>query len=175
MMRAVPSNGLITVHDLYERYPDFNIDVKAEQELLLRHEVIIWQHPFYWYSIPPLLKQWIDLVLEFGWAYGPGGEALQGKYLFNAISTGGREEVYQEQGRNRFTIRQFLAPIDQTVTLCRMKYLPPFVIHGTHLLTPDQIAARAAAYGGVLQRLTGWNGDEQLFSGIKYMNEIHQA
>lgn len=175
MVRAVPSNGLISVHDLYERYPDFNIDVEAEQDLLLRHKVIIWQHPFYWYSIPPLLKQWIDLVLEFGWAYGPGGEALQGKYLFNAISTGGREEVYSEQGRNRFTIRQFLAPLDQTVALCRMKYLPPFVIHGTHLLTPQQIGAGAAAYNGVLQRLASWNGDEQLFNGIKYMNEINNG
>ena len=57
---------------MYEKYPDFNIDVDYEKKLLEKNQIIIWQHPFYWYSAPPLLKQWIDLVLEFGWAYGPG-------------------------------------------------------------------------------------------------------
>src|SRR5687767_1197669 len=67
----------VTFHDLYERYPDFNVDLEFEKQLLLDHDVIIWHHPFYWYSAPPLLKQWIDIVLEFGWAYGPGGVALK--------------------------------------------------------------------------------------------------
>ncbi|RYY89260.1 MAG: NAD(P)H oxidoreductase, partial [Chitinophagaceae bacterium] len=53
--RRVPG---VHVQDLYERYPDFDVDVKAEQKLLLRHDIIIWQFPMYWYSIPPLLKQW---------------------------------------------------------------------------------------------------------------------
>ncbi len=172
MVRAVPVNEHITFRDLYEHYPDFNIDIKVEKELLLRHDIIIWQHPFYWYSIPPLLKQWIDLVLEFGWAYGPGGEALTGKYVLNAISAGGREEVYQETGRNRFTVKQFLVPLEQTVRLCHMKFLPPFIIHGTHLLTPEQIKVRADEYGNVLKQLLNWDGNESAFDGFKYMNEI---
>ena len=77
----------VTFHDLYERYPDFDIDVDFEKQLLKRHEVIIWHHPFYWYSCPPLMKQWIDLVLEFGWAYGPGGEALTGKTVLQVVTT----------------------------------------------------------------------------------------
>jgi len=69
----------ITIHDLYDAYPDFDIDVAREQALLVSHDVIVWQHPFYWYSTPPLVKQWEDLVLEHGWAYGRDGNALQGK------------------------------------------------------------------------------------------------
>ena len=64
----------VTFHDLYELYPDFDVQVEQEQELLISHDMIILQHPFYWYSCPPLLKQWIDLVLEHGWAYGKEGE-----------------------------------------------------------------------------------------------------
>ena len=79
LVKSIPDLPEITFHDLYEKYPDFNIDIEHEKKLLVEHQVIIWQHPFYWYSAPPLLKQWIDLVLEFGWAYGPGGDALQGK------------------------------------------------------------------------------------------------
>lgn len=125
----------ITLHDLYESYPEHDIDVPYEKALLDAHDVIVWQHPFYWYSTPPILKEWQDLVLEWGWAYGPGGEALRGKTFLQAISTGGRAEAYQPGGFNRYTMRQLLAPVEQTAFLCGMRFLPPFVVHGTHKLT----------------------------------------
>ncbi len=71
----------VTLHDLYEAYPDFLIDVDHEQALLLRHDVIVFQHPVYWYSSPAILKEWQDLVLEHGFAYGRAGTALAGKAL----------------------------------------------------------------------------------------------
>lgn len=129
----------ITFHDLYERYPDFNIDVEYEKELLLQHEMIVWHHPFYWYSCPPLFKQWIDMVLEVGWAYGPGGDALEGKSIMQVITVGGGHQAYQESGYNRFPIREFLRPFEQTANLCKMNYFPPFVIHGTHRLSREQL------------------------------------
>ena len=81
LVKQIPLSGDITFHDLYEHYPDFNIDMEAEQRLLTEHDVIVWQHPLYWYSAPALLKQWIDIVLDFGWAYGPGGTSLKGNML----------------------------------------------------------------------------------------------
>ncbi len=153
LTRSIPPHPDITFHDLYERYPDFNVDVAYEKKLLLDHSVIIWHHPFYWYSAPPLLKQWIDMVLEFGWAYGPGGTALKGKVIFNAITTGGAGEVYNREGYNRFTIREFLAPFDQTAHLCKMIYLPPFAVQGTHRLTHEHLLQKAGQYSQLLLRL----------------------
>jgi len=121
----------VTFHDLYEVYPDFQIDVAREQELLVAHDVVVFQHPFYWYSCPALLKEWLDLVLEYGFAYGPGGDKLHGKTLLSALSTGGGEHAYSRAGHNHFTIRELLAPFEQTALLCGMKWLPPFVVHGT--------------------------------------------
>lgn len=86
LVSRIPKNEYITFHDLYELYPDFNIDIQREQQLLIEHDIIIWHHPFYWYNVPPLLKQWIDIVLTFGWAYGPGGTALTGKMIFNVLT-----------------------------------------------------------------------------------------
>jgi glutathione-regulated potassium-efflux system ancillary protein KefG len=119
----------VTFHDLYERYPDFFIDVPHEQGLLRSHDVIVFQHPFYWYNCPALLKEWLDLVLDYGFAYGPGGDALNGKKLLSVITTGGGEDAYQRSGRNHFTIRELLAPFEQTARLCGMIWLPPFVTH----------------------------------------------
>ncbi len=144
----------VTFHDLYERYPDFNIDVEREKQSLAAHQIIIWHHPFYMYGAPALLKQWIDLVLEFGWAHGRGGDAVRDKIIFNALTSGGTREVYAANGYNRFTVREFLTPFDQTATLCKMIYLPPFVVQGTHLLTEAQLALHAALYRTLLERLS---------------------
>ncbi len=143
----------ITFHDLYEEYPDFDIDVAREQSLLLAHDVVVFHHPFFWYSTPSILKQWEDLVLEHGWAYGAAGTALHGKALLSVITTGGREDAYGPEGRNRFTIRQLLAPIEQTAILCGMEYLPPFVVHGTHRMSESAMLAHAADYRRTLEGL----------------------
>lgn len=78
----------VTVHDLYAHYPDFFIDIPREQALLREHEVIVFQHPLYTYSCPALLKEWLDRVLSRGFASGPGGNQLAGKYWRSVITTG---------------------------------------------------------------------------------------
>jgi len=143
----------VTLNDLYEAYPEYDVDVEREQELLLTHDVVVWQHPFYWYSVPPLLKQWMDLVLEHGWAYGSRGTALQGKFVLSAISAGGTATAYAPTGHNRYTIPELLHPLERTALLCGMDYLPPWVVFGTHRLSPEDIRVRAAEYETVLRWL----------------------
>ena len=156
----------VTLNDLYEQYPDFNIDVEREKELLVRHDVIIWHYPFYMYSAPAMLKQWMDLVLEYGWAHGSRGNALKDKIVFNALTAGGARESYATNQHNRFTLREFLVPFEQTAALCKMIYLPPFAVHGTHLLTDKQLADHVALYHKLLGRLT--TGDIPLESICRY-------
>jgi glutathione-regulated potassium-efflux system ancillary protein KefG len=162
----------ITINDLYEQYPDFDIDIKREQRLLLEHDVIIFQHPFYWYSTPAIIKQWLDLVLEHGWAYGSKGDKLKGKMMMQAISCGGSVQAYKPQGRNRFTIRQMLAPMDQTANLCQMEYLPPFVVYGTHKLLEADIEQYALEYGQVLSALKAERIETAEWRPIQIMNEL---
>ncbi|MGA0555893.1 NAD(P)H-dependent oxidoreductase [Larkinella sp. VNQ87] len=172
LMGACQSVESVTVNDLYEEYPDFDIDVDREQQLLLEHDYIILHHPMYWYSSPAMVKQWEDLVLEHGWAYGREGNALAGKKLFNAITTGGPQRAYEEEGHNRFTIRQFLAPFDQTAYLCKMIYLPPFVVHGTHRLTEEEMHQYARQYKSLLRMLTTDQLDVEDARTRQYLNEI---
>jgi len=105
-----------------------------------------WSGWRFWYSTPPLLKQWEDLVLEHGWAYGRQGRALRGKQLLHVISAGGREEAYQHEGYNRFTVGELLAPLEQTAHLCGMQWTPPYMIHGTHRMTEPQIDEAAQRF-----------------------------
>lgn len=173
LLAAVRGLPNVTIRDLYEIYPTVDIDVNREQELLLSHDVIVFQHPFYWYSTPALLKEWQDLVLEHGWAYGKGGDKLHGKVTLNVISTGGPSAAYQHGGRNRFTMRELLAPWDQTAHLCGMTFLAPFVVHGSFRLgSDDEVAPFGAAYRRLLEALRDGTLDLPAAAGAQTINDL---
>ncbi|MGA8655845.1 MAG: NAD(P)H-dependent oxidoreductase [Chthoniobacterales bacterium] len=166
----------VTINDLYEEYPTFDINVQREQELLLAHDIIVFQHPFYWYSSPAILKEWEDLVLEYGFAYGAGGTKLQGKLFLTAITTGGPREAYQRAGFNFFTIRELLAPFEQSAKFCGMRYLPPFVIHGARQFKDEsEIVAQVQAYRYVIERLRDGIFDLDEIEKFERMNEVLSA
>lgn len=153
LVGAVKSLPGVTFHDLYETYPEFDIDVDREQRQLLDHDVIVFQHPFYWYSCPSLLKEWMDLVLEFGFAYGNGGTKLAGKALLSAVTTGGAESAYSRTGHNYFSISELLTPFEQTARLCGMRWLPPFIVHSVLNRRRSEFHPAAERYARVVTAL----------------------
>lgn len=172
MVDAVKDLDGVTFHDLYENYPDFFIDIKKEQRLLLEHDIIVWHHPFYWYSAPALLKEWMDLVLEHGFAYGIQGHALDGKKVLSVITTGGQKEIYSKEGRNHYTINQFLVPFRQSVNLCRMFYLPPFVVHGSHTIEKQTIDEYVGKFQRAIEMLRDDLISEKSLSKTEYLNDL---
>lgn len=171
LVKSVKELDGVYFHDLYEAYPDFLIDVKREQELLSGHDIIIFHHPFFWYSTPAILKEWQDLVLEHGWAYGSKGNALRGKMLMNVITTGGQENAYHTEGHNHHTVRQLLAPIEQTASLCKMIFIPPFLVHGTHSISPEEIARYETDYRELLLALMESRVDIENASKLNRIND----
>ena len=161
----------VDIHDLYQVYPDGVIDIEAEQRLIEQYPTIVFQHPFYWYSAPSLMKEWLDLILQFNYAYGPKGEALKGKNWWSVISTGGSKKAYCETGHNRFTMRELLTPFDQTAHLCQMTFMPPMVIHSARAVSqnPAQLTQQVANYQQVLCDLV--RGDLTLEHKWQLMNE----
>ena len=163
----------VTFRDLYEIYPDFLIDVIEEQRLLVEHDIVILQHPFYWYSCPAILKEWIDLVLEYGFAYGHEGIALRGKSLMTAITAGGSEDSYKEDGVHYYHVRDLLRTFERTAALCGMNYLPPFVVHHTlELLNSEDIAIYSDLYKKVIISLMDLKDiDINTMNKFDYMND----
>lgn len=145
--------GRIAVRDLYSLYPDYFIDVAAEQAALQRAKLVVWLQPIHWYSMPPLLKLWLDEVFSFGWAYGPGGTALRGKDLWLVASTGGPESSYHPAGYNRHFFDAYLTPYEQTARLTGMRWLPPLVLHAAHRVDDAALDEHARMF---TTRLDGW-------------------
>ncbi|WP_211236274.1 NAD(P)H-dependent oxidoreductase [Aliagarivorans marinus] len=121
----------VTAVDLYAEYPSFRINVDREQQRLREHQVVIFMFPLYWYSTPAILKEWQDLVLEYGFAYGSEGKELQGKTFLCSLTAGGAASAYRKGGYNHYQIWELLRPLEQTANLTGMHYLPPFALFGS--------------------------------------------
>ncbi len=130
MSAAVSDVADIEFCDLYALYPRHDIDVSAEQARLLKHDVIVFQVPFFWYSTPSIVKEWQDVVLEHGFAYGSGGNKLKGKIWAMALTCGAPESAYRSSGYNSFPLRSLLTPLEQTARLCQMRFIAPYVLYG---------------------------------------------
>ena len=171
MADAVRDLPGVTFRDLYETYPEFDIRVREEQELLRGHDVLVLQHPLYWYSCPAIVKEWLDLVLEHGWAYGRDGTHLRGKIWLTAVTTGGGAEAYFPEGMHGVHIRDLLLPFERTAALCGMRYLPPFTVHGSLRLNAAQIAMAAEDYRRVVEALRDGVVDHDAVAGAPRLNE----
>ena len=143
MLSAVRDLPGLEVRSLYDLYPDFDIDVAAEQAALSRADLVIWLHPIYWYSAPSLMKHWFDVVLLRGWAYGNEGTALHGKDCLWVVSAGGDRESYSATGMHAQLFENFVAPIAQTARFCGMAWQTPIVLHGAHTMDDAALATEA--------------------------------
>lgn len=171
LINGVKELGDVKIHDIYQTYPDGVIDIAKEQALISQADVLVFQHPFYWYSAPALLKEWFDLVLQFNFAYGPKGDVLKNKQWLSVITTGGPQEAYGDSGHNRFSMRQFLTPYDQTANLCQMEFLPPYIVHGARSLAEDpaSLTQKVGHYQRLLSELV--NDELEDFSSYELMNQ----
>lgn len=155
MAQAVRKIDDVTFVDLYADYPRFDINVDVEQKRLLDHDVILFQFPLFWYSTPSILKEWQDIVLEHGFAYGADGDKLSGKTMMLAVTAAGPEEAYTSGGYQHYALREFLRPLEQTARLCDMRFSTPYALYA---------ALKAPAVGEVEPHV---NGYRQLLEAIR--------
>lgn len=146
LLEAVESLPGVVVRSLYDSYPTFDIDVRAEQAALRVAKIVVWQHPMYWYSVPSLLKHWFDKVLTRGFAYGKGGEALWGKRCFWVVTTGGDDRAFGIHGMHRRPFSEFSPVVEQTALFCGMHWEEPLVVHGAHRVPREDLEAAAVSY-----------------------------
>ncbi len=171
LARATRRMQDITFVDLYSEYPTLEFDIDVEQDRLRAHDVIIFMFPMYWYSTPAILKEWQDLVLEYGFAYGTGGTALSGKTFLAALTTGGPETAYNAEGYNHFTIRELLAPLEQTASLCRMRFIAPFLLHSARRAAEEgRVGTHVAEWRQVLAALQSDRLDLEAAAKVSHLN-----
>lgn len=151
LLDAVRDLPNVTVRDLSRVRRDGGFDVAEEHRLLVAHDRVVLQFPWYWYSVPALLKEWMDQVLQYGFAYGSQGTRLRGKPLRVVTTTGGPRESYARTGHNRFSMAELMRPLDATAHLCGMPLAEPFVVHGARVVDEDTLAAYAAQYRALLE------------------------
>ena len=138
----------VIVSDLYEKYPDFHINVKNEQQLLLKADLIVFQFPIYWYNVPALLKQWQETVLSRGFAFGKNEHEnqLSNKPCMAVLTTGHKKSSYKKGSFDNYGIENYLRPLEQMAYHCKMLYKPHLVLHQAHKSTLPDLELFARQY-----------------------------
>ncbi|MEI7429911.1 MAG: glutathione-regulated potassium-efflux system oxidoreductase KefF [Betaproteobacteria bacterium] len=162
LLEAVRDLPGVEVHSLYDLYPDFDIDVQAEQAALMRADLVVWLHPVYWYSVPAMLKHWFDVVLLHGWAYGKDGHALRGKHCLWVATTGGQESSFSESGMHQLPFAEVEAPIRQTARFSGMEWEAPITLHGAHAQSEEQLSTAGQVFR---ERLVAWQSSHPAGKG----------
>jgi glutathione-regulated potassium-efflux system ancillary protein KefF len=145
LLKAIDDLHFIDRRSLYDLYPDSDIDADTERKRLAKVDLVVLQHPVYWYSMPSLLKQWIDEVFSLGWAYGQDGRALHGKQMLWVVTTGADERAYAPDGPHGHPFEVFTQPMRQTALFCGMEWLEPIIVHDAHA-DQNHVAACGARY-----------------------------
>ena len=142
LLEAIRDLPGVEVRSIYELYPDFDIDVAAEQAALERADMVALLHPLYWYAVPAMLKHWIDTVLVEDWAHVERDSAkLKGKECLWIVTTGD-EKSYGPGAPSPV--------LEQIARACGMKWLEPFIVGGADQLSIEDLKAKGAALRAVL-------------------------
>jgi glutathione-regulated potassium-efflux system ancillary protein KefF len=156
LLSAIREREGLEVRSLYDLYPDFDIDGDAERAAVERAKLVVFLHPLYWYSMPALLKHWLDHVFIRGWSHGEGGGALAGKDFLWVTTSGGGDEAFTPGGRHGHPFDAFETPIEQTARYVGMNWLEPFAVHGAHVV-PSEALREAGAK--LRARLDDWSAN----------------
>lgn len=144
---------LVTVHDLYNTYPDSDIDVKKEQDLLNQHEHIVFQFPLYWMSYPPLLQKWLDQVFTNNYVL-EGESALKGKVFGLAVSCGQPKEIFSKNGPVGYTLEEVNTHLKAVIHIVGGKFFGIHAIYDTDNIDNfAQVAENADEYITFVEKL----------------------
>ncbi|WP_443091649.1 NAD(P)H-dependent oxidoreductase [Basfia succiniciproducens] len=109
------------IRKLDELFHNGTFDIAAEQAAILKADVLVFQFPFSWYSLPGVMKIWLDEVFEHGFAHGSTAK-LAGKKIIFSTTTGAPTELYQKDGFFKYTMEEFAAQFEIMAQLCNLDY-----------------------------------------------------
>ncbi|MEX3776565.1 NAD(P)H-dependent oxidoreductase [Pseudomonas sp. MYb118] len=121
----------VTVRNLESIYGQqlTGFDLAAEQAAHEAAERIVFLFPIHWFNLTPMLKAYLNEVWTYGWAFGPEGQALQGKAMQVVVSTGATQYTLSHEGLVQSTIEEVLTPMKASALYVGMTYLPPVAFH----------------------------------------------
>jgi len=170
LIESIQDADNLTLRYLEEQY---GTDIKAfnieeEQKLLLKHDRIVFQFPFYWYSSPAMLKAYIDEVFAYGFAYGTQGDKLNGKEFKIVTTVGAPDYAYQEGGWNKKSMNELLSPFQSMSHLTGMIYTRAFIVHGVAAMDDRELEKKVIEYK---EEILDNSWDNGLTKYVRTMNE----
>ena len=139
----------LVFRDLYEEYPDFHIQAFKERKRLREYERLVFHFPLIWFSIPPLLKLWIDEVFDMTWTMEKN-HPLQNKDAVIIVTAGGKAENYTPEGMYGTTIEDLLKSLTLSLKVNQINSKKLIKIHDSDDLTKEELQELSTAIKNTL-------------------------
>lgn len=142
----------VTVRNLEALYGDnpAAIDVAAEQAAYAEADRVVFLYPTHWFNLTPMLKAYLNAVWTYGWAFGPGGEALKAKQLQIVTTAGASEFTYSHEGLLNSTMEEVLTPMKASARYVGMDYRPPLAFYEVAARNKDKLGEFQARFAAEL-------------------------
>ncbi len=111
------------VRILVDHQTNYQFDLAQEQDSIDSALSVTLHFPIYWYSMPALMKAWLDSILTFGWAFDAKGGLLEGKPLLSSVTTGAPLSSYQSNGKNLRPLDTYLHHLERTAEYAGFNYI----------------------------------------------------
>lgn len=157
LARAAAEVDGVEVVDMAAAYPDRRIDLMTdgavEAQRLLSADRIVFQFPVQWYSVPSLMKDWIDAVFtRIYYVFAESeGDRLEGTPLMIAATAGNTPENYQPGGGVAISLEEIFTPLRATAVRAGLPWHPPHILYHANALSEAQLAAAGPDYQAALR------------------------
>lgn len=128
-----------TLRDLYEEYSDFHIAAFRERKRLKDYERIIFQFPMIWFGVPPLLKLWIEEVLDREWLKEGNHNPFENKEIYIVVTTGGKERSYTKEGTYQYTVEDLISSLIVSLKVFKANIKHIKVVYEANKLSKKEI------------------------------------
>lgn len=127
-------------------------DVAAEQEKLFWANLVIFQFPLWWGSMPAIMKGWVDRVFTQGLVYGRGVPGLEGRKALLSVTA----STYDSEAEGTQYLKTQLSHVTgNMLALAKLEVLEPFFVFGPASMTEQVRAECLRKYANHLLTITG--------------------
>ncbi|MCP5054152.1 MAG: NAD(P)H-dependent oxidoreductase [bacterium] len=136
----------------------FADDIKQEMDKFERADIVIFNFPMWWYSLPAILKGWVDRVFAMGFSYGGGkgyfeDGAFPNKKALLTFTTGGPKDSDEPDGEDS-QMNKIIYPITfGMLYFVGLQVLPPFIAYGPPRATQKERETMLSDYESYLKNL----------------------
>lgn len=141
-----------TFRDLYEEYPDFHVQAFRERKRLKDYDRFIFHFPLIWFGMPPLLRLWLDEVVDGNWLKDPLQNPFYGKEIFILVTTRSKQRSFGRNGKHHYSVEELISGLLVSLHIFKADIKNIYIVYEAENLSKKEIIIHKQKFSEILNR-----------------------